>query len=211
MAIPLLPEGRASLRAWSYNLGPAWYYDPAYRRIAGSLDISRGAILDVGCGPGWVCIHAAAGNPELDCVGIDQSATMISIAERNRAHRLNITFKQMQAEEIIYPDDTFDRVVAVQTMHHWREPDAILAEIKRVTRPGGVISLWDADPSLDVPSDWIRRRGLWPPNAWVKRSWRRWSLGDEGFRDMTRRVEGLGFAEVKTDTLGFYRRIVATK
>ena len=41
MAIPLLPEGRASLRAWSYNLGPAWYYDPAYRRIAGSLDITR--------------------------------------------------------------------------------------------------------------------------------------------------------------------------
>ena len=115
MAIPLLPEGRASLRAWSYNLGPAWYYDPAYRRIAGSLDITRGALLDVGCGPGWVCIHAAAGNPELDCVGIDQSATMISIAERNRAHRLNITFKQMRAEEIICKSSSASRAPAASS------------------------------------------------------------------------------------------------
>ena len=45
----------------------------------------------------------------------------------------------------------------------------------------------------------------------MKRSWRKWSLGDEGFREMTRRVEGLGLSQVTTDTLGFYRRVVATK
>ena len=200
------------MNAWSvraYDLLPARYYQPAYRFIAGSLDLTAGALLDVGCGPGWVAIHASVGNPELDCVGIDTSAEMIRLADRNRAGRLNCTFKVMDAAEIVYPDATFDRVVAVQTMHHWDQPDAILAELHRVLKPGGRGIFLDADADADVPAGWIARKGPWPPDAWVKRMWRRHSLGAEGFAEMVRRAGALD--AVETDRLGFYRRLTLTR
>ncbi|MCP4803972.1 MAG: class I SAM-dependent methyltransferase [Proteobacteria bacterium] len=201
------------MNSWSvraYDLMPARYYQPAYRYIAGSLELTSGAILDVGCGPGWVAIHASVGNPELDCVGIDLSPDMVRLAERNRGNRLNCTFKVMDAAEIIYPDATFDRIVAVQTMHHWSDPDAILRELHRVLKPAGQLVLLDADADGDVPSGWIARRGPWPPDVFIKRMWEQHSLGADGLRAMTERVSALDWT-VKTDKLGFYRRLVATK
>lgn len=197
------------MNAWSvraYDLLPARYYQPAYRYIAGSLQITQGAVLDVGCGPGWVAIHASVGNPELDCVGIDLSPEMVALAERNRGNRLNCTFKVMDAAEIIYPDATFDRIVGVQTMHHWTDADAILRELRRVLKATGSVSLLDADGDADVPADWIARTGPWPPDAWVQRMWRKHSLGADGFQAMADRARAAGW-EVEVDRLGFYRRL----
>ncbi len=141
------------LTARIYDALPARYYQPAYRHIAASMDIRQGALLDVGCGPGWVSIHAAAGNPELDCVGIDTSAEMIRIARRNAAGAC--TFKQMDAARIAYPDATFERIVAVQTMHHWKDAAAILGELHRVLKPGGRCDLLDADADSGHIEGWI--------------------------------------------------------
>lgn len=201
----------ARLNAWIYALGPGRYYDPAYRRIAGSLDITRGAILDVGCGPGWVCIHAAAGHAELDCVGIDINPAMVALAQRNARGALNCTFKEMDAAAVQYPDATFDRVVVAAGMHHWEAPEAVLAELHRVLRPGGWLVLLDADAQGPVPADWIARRGPWPPTAWLRRNWSRYSLGEQALGQLRVTLERLPWAEVRQDTLGFYRRLVAVR
>lgn len=199
------------LRVQAYARGPGHLYDPAYRRLAGSLELSEGAMLDVGCGPGWICVHAAAGHPELDCVGIDRNPAMIALAERNRGRQLNCTFRVMDAAEIRYPEDTFDRVITAQSMHHWAQPGQILTEIMRVLKPGGLALLCDADPASEVPGSWVRRRGPWPPDVWIRAMWRRYSLGDEGFAELRRLAESLPGASVSVDRLGFYRRIVLAK
>jgi len=195
-----------NLTARIYDALPARYYQPAYSRIAESLGLSEGALLDVGCGPGWVSIRASEGHPQLDCVGIDTNEEMVRFAQRNAAGRLNCTFKVMDAAAIVYPADTFDRIVGVQTMHHWKEPEAILAELQRVLKPGGWCDLLDADADSDQIDGWIDRTGPWPPDFWVRRMWRRYSLGEDAFAEMCRRARALDWT-VEVGTLGFYRRL----
>ena len=105
------------MRVWAYQKGPGRYYRPAYRNIATAIGIEEGAVLDVGCGPGWTSIFMAAGKPHLDAVGIDTCETMLEYANANRGPSLNVTFRHMDAAEIIYPDGTFHVACAVQSAH----------------------------------------------------------------------------------------------
>ncbi len=206
----ILPEGATSLRHYAYDIGPGRYYQPVYRYIAQELELSEGALLDVGCGPGWLSIYAAQVSPEVDCIGIDSSETMILLANRNKGRRLNVTFRHMDAREIIYPVDTFDRIVSVQSMHHWEEPERILAELRRVLKPGGRALLYAADPEAELPEGWIQRTGPWPPGSYVRGMIRRHSLDEAGFQAMLDRARALDW-EVESDRHGFFRRIVATR
>jgi SAM-dependent methyltransferase len=208
----LLPEGRRSLTAYAYNMGPAVYYQPAYRFIAADIGLETGAWLDIGCGPGWLCIHAAAGRPELDVIGIDTSSTMLAIAEANKRGRLNVTFRNMDARAIVYPAGTFDVVTAVQSAHHWTEPAAILAEAHRVLVPGGRLFLYEADPEAAVPADWIRRRAGWPPDFFVRRQWARFGMDQARWDTLRGDVARSPFGDDVTDERhGFYRRLVCTR
>ena len=56
-----------------YQLGPARYYQPAYAHIAAAIGLETGSFLDVGCGPGWLSLHVAAGKLDIDAIGIDTS------------------------------------------------------------------------------------------------------------------------------------------
>ena len=201
-----LPRTRADVTALTYAWGPNAYYQPAYQRIAQHLDLSAGSLLDVGCGPGGVCFAVAQGKPDVDCVGVDVNPAMIARAERARAGRLSCTFHVMDAAALRYPEATFDRIVAVQTMHHWRDPDGIVAELARVLKPGGWGVLLDADPTAPVSPDWVRRRGPWPPERWVRRNWTRFSLGEPGLEQMCARLRAHGL-HVERHTLGFYQAL----
>ena len=90
------------LKALAYDVGPGRYYQPAYRNIASAIDVESGAFLDVGCGPGWLSIYVAAGKPELDAIGIDTSEAMLQVADRHKGTRLNVTYRTMDAADIIY-------------------------------------------------------------------------------------------------------------
>jgi ubiquinone/menaquinone biosynthesis C-methylase UbiE len=65
-------------------------------------------------------------------IGIDQSIEMVKMAKENaeRAKITNITFGQMQAEELDYPNDTFDVIVT-------RHAPVFPAEVVRVLKPNG--------------------------------------------------------------------------
>lgn len=202
---------RSALRAKIYNFGPGSWYLPAYRNIARSLEISQGAVLEIGCGPGWVSIFAAEGHPELDCVGIDTNPAMVTLARRNAGAALNCSFREMDGAQVVFPEATFERVVAVQTMHHWTDPDRVVGEIHRVLKPSGFALLFDANPAAELPKGWIQRRGPFPPDFWVRRMWARHSLGDAGYEDMLQRVMGAGFAQVQSESFGFYRVIRALR
>lgn len=212
----LFPEGRRSLSAWAYALGPSRRYLPAYRFIAADVGVERGAWLDIGCGPGVLCILGAGGRPELDVIGIDTSSTMLSIAERNKGPRLNITFRKMDGAKIIYPEATFDVVTAVQSAHHWTDPAGVFAEAHRVLVPGARFYLYEADPDGDIPSDWLERNAGWPPDAVIRRSWRRYGM-DQARWDALRAVAeaspfgGADGGGLVDERHGFYRRLVCTR
>jgi ubiquinone/menaquinone biosynthesis C-methylase UbiE len=101
-----------------------------------------GAVLDVGCGTGATLEALVSVHPGVLAWGIDLSPEMIAVARRRTgaAARLDVA----DAEHLPLPDTSVDLVVCVDSLHHYPRPDACLAEMHRVTRPGGglVIGEW---------------------------------------------------------------------
>lgn len=210
---PFASDLRRKLTAWTYELGPSRYYKPAYRHIAAAIQLDSGAFLDVGCGPGWLSIYVAAGKPELDAIGIDTSDTMIALATRHKGTRLNVTFRQMDATNIVYPEGTFNVAAAVQSAHHWMDRAlAVLAEVHRVLVPGGLFYIYEADADArEVPEGWIARKGPWPPDAWVRLMWRRHGMDEARWNDLKAVVKESPFGGGEDGRHGFYRRMVLTR
>ncbi len=115
--------------------------------LAERLCLSSDArVLDVGCGTGDDArMLASLMGPDGRVIGIDASETMVGVArERSRGSSLPVEFTVGDACALNFSDDTFDasRCKAV-LMHLDGEPAHAIAEMIRVTRPGGRVVLFD--------------------------------------------------------------------
>jgi methionine biosynthesis protein MetW len=90
------------------------------------------AVLDLGCRAGALSQHFLAGN-EVTGVDVDESAL------RHAAERGLHTVWADVEEPLPFEDATFDAVVVGEILEHVRFPDEVVAEIRRVLRPGGVV------------------------------------------------------------------------
>ena len=94
------------------------------------------AVLEYGCGEGSSAFSLAALGARV--TGIDISGVRIQHArERAAAAGLDsLEFFEMNAEDLKFPDDSFDVVCGISIIHHL-DLDKALAEVARVLRPGG--------------------------------------------------------------------------
>jgi ubiquinone/menaquinone biosynthesis C-methylase UbiE len=194
-----------------YLVGANSFFKPTYRRIAQNVAPAKGKLLDLGCGPGWLCIYAASIHPDLDAVGIDVSEVMLRSAARNRHSRMNCSFALMDATHVVYPDGFFDVATAVRAAHTWRDTGAVLAEAFRVLKPLGRLVIFDPDPDAEIGSDWVVFRGPWPPIGYLRNSLRRYSLGEEGRSRLRDTVAAGPFGEGVEDRFGWFRRMTMVK
>jgi len=89
-------------------------------------------VLDLGCRDGALTRSYAAGN---EVIGLDVDHGALAEAEK-----LGIVTHWADAEEALAWDDaSFDAVVIGELLEHTREPEWVLAEAKRVLRPGGTL------------------------------------------------------------------------
>jgi SAM-dependent methyltransferase len=97
-------------------------------------------LLDVACGPGYVA--AAAARKGSSVVGVDFSSAMVGIA--NVANP-GLEFREGDAENLDFPDCSFDAVVMNFGMLHLERPESAIAQAFRVLRPGGryAFTVWD--------------------------------------------------------------------
>ncbi|WP_182111565.1 MULTISPECIES: methyltransferase domain-containing protein [unclassified Actinotalea] len=105
------------------------------------------SVLDVGCGPGTVTIDLARRVAPGRVVGVDTSAAVIELAREAAGDLPNVEFRTGDAMALPFDDDAFDVVHAHQVLQHLSDPVSALREMRRVTRPGGVVAVRDADYS----------------------------------------------------------------
>jgi SAM-dependent methyltransferase len=87
-------------------------------------------ILDLGCGDGQLTQRLVSAGASV--VGVDASPEML-VAARARG----IDAREGHAESLPFADCTFDAVFSNAALHWVRNQDAMLAEVRRVLRPGG--------------------------------------------------------------------------
>ena len=104
-------------------------------------------LLDVGCGLGEAALALADDlGVDGEVVGVDVSAEMLHVA-RSKAGgaRCRVRFTVGDACSLVEPDDSFDVVRSERTLQWLADPSAAVAEMARVVRPGGRVSLIDTD------------------------------------------------------------------
>ena len=90
-------------------------------------------VLDLGCGPGNLLEKL---NGER-VVGVDLSDSLLELARERTKNLPHVRVVKGNAEKLDFPDNTFDRVVCSEVLEHTRNPDVVLNEMARVTKPGG--------------------------------------------------------------------------
>jgi len=104
-------------------------------------------VLEAGCGVGAQTVILASHSPEASFTSIDISAASLAQARdrTRRAGYATVTFQQADVYRLPYRTDGFDHVFVCFVLEHLRDPVAALAELMRVLRPGGSLSVIEGD------------------------------------------------------------------
>jgi SAM-dependent methyltransferase len=122
------------VEAYRYAHSPHIPEVAEFERFAGKR------VLEIGCGIGTDGVQFARAGAEY--VGVDLTNAAVERAAENFALRgLRGRFEVADAESLPLEPDSFDHVYSFGVIHHSPTPSAILAEILRVLRPGGTVTV----------------------------------------------------------------------
>jgi ubiquinone/menaquinone biosynthesis C-methylase UbiE len=101
-------------------------------------------VLDVGCGTGSLTFALPQAANVGEVAAFDYSPVFVEEARRRNSDP-RITIQQADACAIPFPDDRFDRALALLVLHFVPDAGRAVAEMRRVVRPGGVVAaaVWD--------------------------------------------------------------------
>jgi len=121
----------------------------------GLLGVAPGErVLDVGCGSG-AATRALAKRvaPNGRVTGVDPSGALLKIT-RELVDQAGlgslIELKEGDCRALPFADGSFDAVLAATALSHIPDPDRALAEMVRVTRPGGRVGIFDVDGDMTL-------------------------------------------------------------
>jgi ubiquinone/menaquinone biosynthesis C-methylase UbiE len=182
-------SGRNRIAAEFYN-GPRFerfrFWENLFLRYAGGLEGARrqilrhlpplegGSLLEVGIGDGD---NVRLLSPLVDVTGIDIAPRRLAACRRRYSDR-PLLLALAEGEHIPFEGRSFDAVLCVGGFNFFSDPRVALAEMARVTRPGGRVVVADERPDF-LRYGWGHRIG-WPTlDHWLMARW----FGRE-FRDM---------------------------
>ncbi len=116
-------------------------------------------IMDFGCGNMFTSLELVRRNPTLRVTGID--VVKDQNLDDSLFNEYPLEFRLAETRELPFPDEHFDTVLALATMHHTDDPEYYLSELKRVIKPNGAILLVEEmyinalDKLLISSEDWI--------------------------------------------------------
>ena len=139
------PQRYVELAGFETGYRDLWWNSDWLALLARRLStVDADAVLDVGCGSGeWgrtVIRHLA---PDATLTGVDREEHFLGLA-RSKA-RTGDTFHRATAEALPFEDASFDLVTCQTVLIHVADAQAVVAEMARVTKPGGVVILAEPD------------------------------------------------------------------
>ena len=136
----------------------------------------RARVLDIATGAGHTGLYLASLGHEVTLA--DLAAPMLERARELAAERgLRVEFRQHTAEELPYPDRSFDLVTCRVAAHHFTSPEKFVTETARVLKPGAFFLLIDGSVPDGEPAaeEWLHQvekardpshHRLLSPGAW---------------------------------------------
>jgi phosphatidylethanolamine/phosphatidyl-N-methylethanolamine N-methyltransferase len=128
------------------------------KHVVEVINQRKGRVLEVGVGTG---LSLADYERHLEIVGIDLSPDMLEKArERVGNEKLDhVTgLHEMDAGELSFADASFDTVVAMYVMTVVPDPEKVMRELARVTKPGGEVILVNHFSQEEGVRGWVERR-----------------------------------------------------
>ena len=130
-------------RVMSFGLDRGWR-----RRTVRALELEPGSrILDLATGTADLALEVARAGADVQVVGVDPSTEMLAVGREKVARaglEERVRLQQGQAESLPFEDDSFDGVCIAYGIRNVADRPAALAEMARVTRPGGRIAVLEA-------------------------------------------------------------------
>ena len=120
------------------------------RAVASAYDMAReirpeigdgGAILDIGCGKGYIAMHLA---------GLAHAS--VHGADIHAGPEAPIPYTRLEGPGLPFDAASFSAVLLCYVLHHVPDPSALLGETRRVLRPGGRLVIYE-----DIPTTWFDR------------------------------------------------------
>lgn len=145
-----------------YQRETAVFMRPLVTGLLDAAELQPGQrVLDLACGTGIATIEAAARvGPSGSVVGADLNPGMIEVARQAPPAAAPVEWHVANAMELPFDDEAFDAVVVQQGVPFFPDLAAALDEMRRVTRPGGVVAATSWTPMETNPYFHAQYAGL---------------------------------------------------
>ena len=167
----IFPTGRAWAEDLRYPPELANIPDTAVESFAGVANLWEFGrltpgerVLDLGSGAGTDSLVAAQMVGEHGSVtGVDMTPEMLTKARTAAAEMgaANVEFVESEAEQLPFPDESFDVVISNGVIDLIPDKDAVFAELFRVLVPGGRMQIADVTIQNPVSAEGRRNIDLW--------------------------------------------------
>ena len=104
-------------------------------------------VLDCGCGKATIALGLAEAVPDGRVVGVDLDQGSLTVARRYAAamKRRNLVFVAADGRRLPFLDAAFDAVLCHSVLETLGDPARVVAELRRVTKPGGLVGAASVD------------------------------------------------------------------
>ncbi|WP_120309016.1 phthiotriol/phenolphthiotriol dimycocerosates methyltransferase [Mycolicibacterium celeriflavum] len=115
---------------------PDRYFIQLYHRTATQGDLRGKHVLEVSCGHGGGASYLMRTLHPVSYTGLDLNPDGIALC-RSRHDLAGLEFVHGNAENLPFPDESFDAVINIEAALHYADFSRFLSEVARVLRPGG--------------------------------------------------------------------------